>query len=374
MSKAFDLPQHERKERLLWAVICLGCAGALIWHHLIRVTKPPLYGAIPWTALFVGLVLFWRAVPRPIRILEAIACLVGATIAVWFGILAMSPVPWLAFLLGLVMLWRAIPLRAVHAAFVGPALALLGIVPLFPFWLITGGFWLALIGVALPFCVGVGAATRQSNPHRMWPEVVPEGRTRHAEGRRRSGHPASIVIWFLAMFAAEYFVVKFHYDEWRPISARGKWVLDYAGMIGIVVVYIVMMRRLFRDPFYRGGRAVFGVTGGLLCAFNLALAVGKLDEARQEVTHDVDFSRPEVARYRGGSADIVVYSDSFHSNVLVDEVVDVMVEHHRFQWQSRVDRLSESVSEATFEREGDLMKVILLTAGGVPRVVSVDWK
>jgi hypothetical protein len=166
--------------RLVGALVTLASGAALLWHDSTRDSPPPLNGVVPWMGLFAGVVLLWAALHRTGRLLEASACLVGAVGLAW-----LDEPSWPTFfsaLVGLVILWEAIPLRVIEAALFGVAVALAGIVPFFPYWLVLGGVWLVLLGFALPFSVGIAATMAR------WFEVKaePPERPRTSRGAHAS--------------------------------------------------------------------------------------------------------------------------------------------------------------------------------------------
>jgi hypothetical protein len=170
-----------RNHSLLIALACVAGSACLIRHFGLRPTPArPMQDAAPWLALFVSLVLLYKAISRRGRIAEAVACLAAAAILyVAFGFNApiFGGAPWLLFLLGLVLAWTALGLRRERASLIGVIMALAGVAllpalmtiePLFVmYWLEFGIPWLIVVGFAFPLCVNIAqnlAARRLKRP------------------------------------------------------------------------------------------------------------------------------------------------------------------------------------------------------------------
>jgi hypothetical protein len=201
-------------------------------------------------------------------------------------------------------------------------------------------------------------------------------------GAQRRGNRLWLVLWFVALIAAEWVVLQLFWGLWRAISPRVTWLLDYGCMLAMGIGFIWLTQRLFRDRSHGvrrvlliGARVLVIACGTLLCFSNGMLVVVTSGEAFRELWSGVDVDRTELARLEGTDSDLVLYYDSGRAGVLVDAVTDVMVEHHGISWQHNLVRVNPKNTNATLERDATGVKLIFLDCveGSVVSSMKLDW-
>jgi hypothetical protein len=192
------------------------------------------------------------------------------------------------------------------------------------------------------------------------------------------------LLWFAALVAAEWVVLRFHYEDWRANSPRITWLLNYGTMFAIGVGFLLLTKRMLSNPIHRrglalvlrrGGMALVLIVGALVCLFNLLAVLLTSKAALLELRDGVDTERQEMARLRGSETDLVAYYDASHEGVLVDAVLDVVVQHHAVPWQHKLLRMDGRYVTPKLERAASGAKLVLFDRWDqhVVQVIDLDW-